>query len=286
LTDTTSINAYVRSVMSDGSIMVTSPAAVSVVDANPGIFTTPGSTTPEIAVGVHGSSYATGIVSVDGSVTAGDTATINIGDRSYTYTAQASDTLDTIRDNLVASINGVDPQVTAKAAGVFDRIILTARQQGPDGNGITITAVASPGASVVMTAFSPQLCCANVAGAPITQANPALAGEIINVYATGVGLPVLTDTNSSLIVTGQKYPVGAPETVPNPGQCCFVSALVGGSTADVLSASLLPGTVGTYIVVLHLNSGLGTDNFAKMTIAQGTFVSNVATIPVVAQPTQ
>ncbi len=41
----------------------------------------------------HGSSSATGIVSVDGTATAGDTATVGIEDRMYTYTVQSGDTL-------------------------------------------------------------------------------------------------------------------------------------------------------------------------------------------------
>ena len=102
-TDTTSINAYVRSVLSDGTVMVTSPVAVTIVQANPGVFTQPG-TNPELAVAYHASSYAIGIVSVDGpvppaTVTAGDVATITVADNTYSYTALATDTLDTVRDN-------------------------------------------------------------------------------------------------------------------------------------------------------------------------------------------
>ena len=58
----------------------------------------------------HGSSSAIGIVSVDGTVTAGDIATMTVEDRSYSYTAVTGDTLDTVRDNLVALINA-DPKV-------------------------------------------------------------------------------------------------------------------------------------------------------------------------------
>jgi uncharacterized protein (TIGR03437 family) len=276
-TDTTSVNAYVRSVMSDGSIMVTSPVAVTVVPANPGIFTSNGSQSPEIAVAVHGSSNAIGIVSVDGTANAGDVATITVQDRTYNYTVQSGDTLDTIRDNLVALVND-DLQVAAKAAGVFDRIIITARVAGPEGNNITIGATQSSGADVVMTALSSTLCCANVKGAPITPVNPALPGEVITVYATGLGLPVVNDINSSLISTGMQYPVGAPQTVPTSDQ--FVSALAGGSTADVLSATLMPGTFGTFEVDLHLNGSLTTNPYTSLTIAQSTFVSNAVTIPV------
>jgi uncharacterized protein (TIGR03437 family) len=281
-TDTTSVNAYVRSVLSDGSISATSPVAVTIVPANPGVFTQNGTQTPEIAVATHGSSFATAIVSVDGTANPGDVATVTIQDRSYNYTVQSGDTLDTIRDNLVALIN-TDLAVSARAAGVFDRIIITARVAGPEGNNIAYGASASSGAQVVMTAITAngQLCCANVAGAPITPSNPAVPDEVITVYATGLGLPVLNDTNSSLISTGVQYPQGAPQTQPTTDQ--FVSALAGGSTADVLDATLMPGTVGTFRVDLHLNSGLITNQYTPLTIAQSTFVSNSVTIPVVQQ---
>lgn len=279
--DPDSINAYVRSVMSDGSIMVTSPVAATIVPADPGIYTTNGTQTPEIALAVHGNSFATGIVSVDGTAHSGDVATITIADRMYNYGVQSGDTLNTIRDNLVALLN-TDPQVTAKVADLFDRIILQARVGGPEGNSITYNASTSSGSQVTMTAFGSQLCCANVKGAPLTIDNPAVAGEIITVFATGLGLPVITSVNSSLIADGQPYPVDAPPTQPNPGSCCFVSATAGGSTADVLAATLMPGAVGIFEVDLHLNSGLATNANAALIIAQNVYVSNSVTIPIVA----
>jgi uncharacterized protein (TIGR03437 family) len=228
-------------------------------------------------VALHGSSAAIGIVSVDGTVTANDVATVTVENRSYTYTVQSGDTLDSIRDNLVALINA-DPKVSATAAGVFDRILLKARIEGPEGNGISIGASASSGATVIMTAFSTTLCCANVAGAPITADNPAAPGEVINVYSTGLGLPVLSDSVSSTLTTGSMWPKGLPITSPQVA----VSAIAGGSTADVLNATLLPGTVGGFLVTLHLNASIPTNSSTVLTIAQNTFVSNAVKIPVVA----
>src|ERR1039458_7041234 len=112
-------------------VMVTTAVAVTIVPANPGIYAQPG-TTPSAGLIYHASSYATGIVSVDGTVTAGDTATVGIEERTYTYTVQSGDTLAGIRDALVNLINQ-DPKVTATASGEFTRLILTARVQGPDG---------------------------------------------------------------------------------------------------------------------------------------------------------
>ena len=75
LGDTTSISAFVRSEMSDGSIMVTTPVAVTIVVANPGIYAQP-DTKPSVGLVYHASSNATGIVSVDGTATASDQATV------------------------------------------------------------------------------------------------------------------------------------------------------------------------------------------------------------------
>src|ERR1022692_3106943 len=280
LGDSTSINAYVRSVMSDGSIMVTTAVAATIVPANPGVFSQPGTTNPAVAVAMHSTSYATAVVSVDGAVTAGNLATVTVAGRSYSYTAQSTDTLDTVRDNLVIQINN-DPQVSAMAAGLFDRIILTTRVQGPEGNGIPITATATGGPSnsavdLTMTAIDSQTCCSNVAGAPITQTNPALPGEIIEILATGLGVPVLSDLVTPLIQTGVKYPVNGPITSPQES----VSSFVGGSTGDVLQATLLPGSVGICDALLHTNPGLASNAYAVLNIAQDLYTSNQVTVPV------
>jgi len=274
--DTTSINAYVRSVMSDGSIMTTTPVAVTIVPANPGVFAQPGDTSnPPAGMVTHASSRAVGIVSVDGSVTANDVVTVTIEDRTYNYTVQSTDTLTSIRDNLVAVISQ-DPKVSAEGSGEYTRIILKALVEGPDGDNIAYGASASAAATEVMTAFTTALCCANVENSPVTQDNPAVPGEFIYVYATGLGLPVLNDTIAPLVSTGVAYPQGAPITTPNSA----LSAIVGGSTADVITATLEPGTVGTFKVTLHLNSGLSSDTAATLTVAQDIYVSKTVTVPI------
>ena len=281
LGDTTSINAYVRSVADDGTVMVTTAVAVTIVPANPGIYAQPG-TTPSAGLIYHASSYATGIVSVDGTVTAGDTATVGIEERTYTYTVQSGDTLAGIRDALVNLINQ-DPKVTATASGEFTRLILTARVQGPDGNNLPYTASASSTATVIMTAIGTALCCAAVGGSAVTPQSPAVPGELIYVYATGLGVPALNDANKGLIQTGIQYPVDGPMTSPPQDSDHFVNSIAGGSTADVISATLLPGSVGLYQVLLHLNPSLATDPYAQLTIAQGVYVSNIITLPIVSQ---
>jgi hypothetical protein len=278
-TNTTSINAYVVSNI-NGTMTFTSPVAATIVPANPGLQGQLNTSNPEIGIAYHYSSYATAIVSVDGSANAGDVATVTIRDRPYNYTVQATDTLDSIRDALIAQIQ-YDPEVTAIAAGVFDRIVISALVAGPDGDGIPITATASSGADVTMTAFDSQTGAANIANSPVTTANPAQAGELLIFYATGMGVPVVTSSNQAYIATGMQYPLGAPITAPPPAN--FANAIAGGSTADVIESTLLPGSVGLYEVVLHLSPGLGTNGYTEVTVAQESFVSNPISIAVVAQ---
>ena len=273
-TDTTSVNAYVRTVHADGSVSVTTPVAVTIVEQNPGIFTT-GGNDPRPAVAMHSSSNATGTVSVDGSINAGDVASVTIGDpnnggRTYTYTVQSGDSLESVRNSLIDLINQ-DPDVEASPAGVFTRIRLKARVAGPDGNGLPYSAtVTGSSPQVILTATTPALCCANTAGTLVNDDNPALPGETISILATGLGVPNPLDGAN----TGQKF--AGPQNQP----INFVSALAGGKTANVLAAQLKPGTIGVWQVDLELNSSLPSDPLTQLTIAQDIYVSNIVTINV------
>jgi uncharacterized protein (TIGR03437 family) len=291
--DTTSVSVYVRTVRRSGSISFTTPRAVTIVAQNPGIYTYP----PEPDTGIrrgqifHGSSRATGTVSVDGTAAKGDVAKVTVEDREYSYTVQDGDTLATIRDRLVDLINQ-DPQVEAFSAGLFTRIRLRARIEGPDGNGIKFGASAPEGAQVIMTATNTTLCCANVKGAPVTYDNPALPGETVIVRSTGLGLPIAdpasvadaekegVSNTAAAIRTGYKYIGPAPNGSANQPRE-FVSSLAGGKTANVLSAGLKQGEVGIYEVELELNSDIPTNPYTQVTIAQDIYVSNVARFPVV-----
>jgi uncharacterized protein (TIGR03437 family) len=79
--------------------------------------------------------------------------------------------------------------------------------------------------------------------------------------------------------TGQLYQ-GPALNVP---VAAVDNAQVGGTTAQVLNAGLLPGFLGVYQVQLQLLDSLPTNLFTQMYIAQNVFTSNIVTIPVVAQ---
>ena len=302
VTGANSVTAWVRIVHADGSVTVTSAIAVPVEEQAPGIFAdeTPGAAEPRTAVAVHASSFATGTITVSGSVQAGDTGTITIGDAPpYNYTVVATDTISSIETNLINLINADPNSPVIASAGPQDfNIRLTAMVPGPDGDGVAITATTSTlstntsGVLLALTATNTVLCCASVAGAPVTAANPALPGETINIYATGLGLicsspvvnnfcSVIPDPGLSAIVDGAKY-TGPASNAPFDD----VSALVAGGSATVISASLIPGQIGVYVVQLEINSSVTPDALAQATISQGLSTSNIVTIPIGSPPTQ
>ena len=124
---------------------------------------------------------------------------------------------------------------------------------------------------MILTATTPTLCCANTEGAPITEANPALPGETIVVFGTGLGR-LKESAAQDAAVTGAIYRGPALNEVGE-----FVSSLAGAKTANVLFAGLRPGSIGVYEIHLELNSDLPTNSATQLTIAQDIYVSNVIT---------
>lgn len=281
VTDTTrfprTASGVARITNSDGSVQVSSALHIPVIQQNPSIYYDP-SSQPNPGLAFHSSSQATATISVDGSIQGGDQVTINIRDRNYTYTVQPTDALTAVRDALIAMINASDPEVQASPSGPFARIRLKAVVPGPLGNGLPISASTSSTSKLIVTAFNSELCCANIAGAPITTDNPAIPGETISVYATGLGR--LRETSDFVaMVNGQPFTGSPVNNVTDDG---FVAGLVGGKTANILFSGLKPGYVGVYQVDLELNSSLPSNPKTTLTISQLYQTSNIVTIPVVA----
>jgi uncharacterized protein (TIGR03437 family) len=76
-------------------------------------------------------------------------------------------------------------------------------------------------------------------GSYVTSANPAHRGEIIRVYATGLG---------------QTTPPTATNRISQPDQAVNVEIVAGinNQNARVVSAQLLPGTLGVYEVAVEI----------------------------------
>ncbi|MCU1327106.1 MAG: repeat containing protein, partial [Bryobacterales bacterium] len=276
--DRTSISTWVRKVARDGSVIASTPIATTIVPQNPGLFAQEGND-PRPGIIFHGSSSAFDLIGVDGSAQEGDVANIVVAGNTYTYTVKKGDTLAIIRDALIALINSKpDPLVHASIANEYTRIALNANVPGPAGEGITATVSVSTdaakntaGAALLLTAYNPTLCCSNVQGAPVNSGNPAVPGEMLYTFATGLGVPEPNNVDTGRIFTGGNS--NAPKVFVD-------SILTAGTTANVVSVGLLPGTAGVYYVQFQLNSGLASNTAAQMTIAQQAFVSNVVTFPV------
>jgi len=230
-------------------------------------------------IAYHTSNSAIGVVSIDGSIQGGDVATLGIEDRTYSYKVQGTDSLSTIRDGFIALINSNgNEKVTAEPAGQFTRIVLTAKIPGPDGNGLKLTSSVSTGSLVIITPLgSQQTCCSSAAGTQVTADNPAVPGEVITIYAAGLG-SVIGPGGVDVQVTGQIYTGPAFNTPTTPVD----NAQIGGRSANVLFAGLEPGMLGVYRVLLQVDPGTPTNSIAQMFIAQSVFTSNIVTIPVVA----
>src|SRR5215469_7813668 len=275
--DRSSISLYVRNAHADGSVTAGSPVATTIVPQNPGIFAEAGND-PRPGIVYHGTSNAFDLIGVDGTIQAGDVGSVTIGSATYTYTVTASDTLATVRDALIGAINGApDPNVYAYATNEYTRLGLVAINAGPHGEGTAVTvnvttaSTNTSGSALLLTAYNPTMCCSNLEGSLVTDANPAVPGEMLYIFATGLGV-----TNPQTIDTGRVFRGGTMYPLATPVD----SILTGGTTANPVSVGLVPGTVGVYFVQFLLNSGLGSDKLTQMTIAQQAFVSNVVTFPV------
>jgi phage tail sheath gpL-like len=276
--DSNNISCYARIAHADGSVVATTALAVPIDQQNPGLFAFPAEE-PRPAIAFHATNYATGTISVDGSIEAGDLAIVNIQDRTYTYTVQDTDTLDSVRDALIGLINSnPEERVVAYRVAAFHRFQIRAKVAGPEGDGITFSAQTGDGGNgsvlLVLSNTTGATCCASVAGTLVTTDNPAVPGETIMVFATGLGL-VMPDEAQAAIQDGIKYR-GTPYNDP----VSFVSSLAGGSTANVIAAGLMVGLVGVHEVLLELSPATPASTQTQLTISQDIYTSNIVTIPV------
>ncbi len=264
---------------------MSTPVAIRVIGYNPSIYSDT-SEQPSPGVALHYSSSATATIDVGGTVRADDTAVVVVRGREHRYKMKTDDTPAIVRDELIKVISQNDPEVEAFAGGTFVRIRLKARIEGPEGNNIPIATkiLGSDGretldGSLLLTAYNSQTCCANQAGAMVTEENPAIPGETIVILASGLGV-VGPDEAFTSFANGQPYngPVLNDPQLKDPD--AFVSSLVGGKTANVLFAGLRRGLVGVYEVHLELNPDLPTNSNTPLTIAQGFQVSNIVLIPI------
>ena len=103
---------------------------------------------------------------------------------------------------------------------------------------------------------------------PVTTNNPAKAGEILSLFATGLG-PVRANVDP-----GQPFPANPLAVVNSP-----VDVTVNGTPAEVLAAVGYPGSVDGYQVNFRVpaNAGHGT---AQLQLSAAWITSTAVGIPV------
>lgn len=299
--DSFSASCYVRTEFSDGRVEASVSVAVPLVPQNPGIFTEFGPE-PRKALAFHASSRASALLFIDGPAQVGDDLGLKIGDREYKYEVVEEDiveipdededtddeeirTIDeinatnrNIRTKLINIINA-DPEVEAFPTAFFTRILLLARQEGPEvNNTIAVEIIANDSANVGLNLSRTKLGGANVAGAPVTDENPLEAGELFVVYASGLGT-LKNDADNKLLKTGERYLGTADHELTEQ-----LDSLAGARTANLVSAVAKPGTFGLYELTLELNSGAPTNPLSQLTVFQSWYVSNIVALPVKALP--
>jgi hypothetical protein len=294
--DSFSASCYVRTEYADGRVESSVTIAVPLIAQNPGIFSFFGPE-PRPAVAFHGSSRASALIFIDGPAVIGDVVRLTIQeDRVYEYTvtdedfvrldddpetrslAEINATNRNIRAKLIELINE-DPEVEAFPAPFFTRILLLAREEGPQVNGtIRVETDQQTGAQVLLNQSRTSLGGANVAGALISEDNPIEAGSLFVVYATGLGR-IRDAEDNQLLQTGKKYTGSTFHELAEQ-----LDSLAGGRTANLISAVAKPGTFGLYEITLEANSGVGTDPLSQLTVFQSWYVSNIAAVPIQALP--
>ncbi len=100
-------------------------------------------------------------------------------------------------------------------------------------------------------------------GVPITNESPASPGEVVTVWASGLGL------------------VGAGDGTSTDGDTVLpVRALVNGVPAEVLSARLPRGAVGIYEVAVALPAGIAASDEVRLQVVENAVASNTVVFPV------
>jgi hypothetical protein len=120
---------------------------------------------------------------------------------------------------------------------------------------------------VVMTSGAPAVVHSSDFGL-VTVAKPAKAGEILSVFATGLG-----PTNPG-VEFGQPFPAGPPQTVKSA-----VEVRINGSPAEVLYAGGYPGVIDGYQVNFRVPAGT-TPGTATLGLTAGFIAGGQVTIQV------
>lgn len=128
---------------------------------------------------------------------------------------------------------------------------------------------AEPGIFTVNSSGSGAGVVTDATGALISESNPARAGDVVIVYATGLG------TTKPRVASGQASPSSPPAQTVSA-----VTAYIGGQRAGVEFAGLTPGLVGLYQVNVRIPADVQAGNAVELYLEQSQSASNKVTIAV------
>jgi uncharacterized protein (TIGR03437 family) len=108
-------------------------------------------------------------------------------------------------------------------------------------------------------------------GTPVTPESPAAPGEVLTVWATGLGA----------VIEDEPTPMeGVPFPGPEASVALPITAAVNGRTAQVLSSVLPEGAVGVYEVRIQLPADIDSTRRAQLVISEHGASSNTIVFPV------
>src|SRR5579871_538226 len=107
------------------------------------------------------------------------------------------------------------------------------------------------------------------AGALVNASAPAVAGDVVLIYATGLG------------AVDQPVTTGAPPpTNPVPNALSVPKVAIGGQSAAVQFAGLAPGFVGLYQINVQIPAGIKAGNTVPLVLTQNGVAANTVTLAI------
>jgi uncharacterized protein (TIGR03437 family) len=101
----------------------------------------------------------------------------------------------------------------------------------------------------------------------VSPANPAVAGDILQIYSTGLGQTAPPLATGIIVPSGQSFRTAA------------VTVTIGGQTVEVLQSSALPGLPGVYETVVRMPSGVAPGS-RDVVLRIGDATSNAVSLSV------
>lgn len=202
-------------------------------------------------------------------------ATYGYADVIVPWEVGASDAVDVVVDNSFGTSQTYHVRVAETAVGVFR---LTDPSNAKRANAAALirgTAWAAIPPSMATAIGVPQNCRATGVDPATECGQPASAGDVLQVYVTGLGR-VTADPAGPALATGK--------AAPADGSVLYRSAVpqvtIGGVAAQVEFAGLTPGYAGLYQIDVVVPAGLAAGDDVPLTVAMPAGDRDMATIAV------